>query len=111
MNIRPVLSSRTEKKNSLLFRRHNKILNGREILDANFIWMNNMKKYKVKSKSYFLRTFNASLILQISFFFSLVRNSEAKKKRFFLAFLKGLQVACMNDFQIKRHVAKYLRIS
>lgn len=72
--------------------------------------MNNMKKYKVKSKSYFLRTFNASLILQISFFFSLVRNSEAKKKGF-LAFLKGLQVACMNDFKIKRHVAKYLRIS
>ena len=68
--------------------------------------MNNMKMYKVKSKSSVLRTFNASLILQISFFFLF----QATAKGIFLSFLQGLQVACKDDFKIKMYVAKYLRI-
>lgn len=68
--------------------------------------MNNMKMYKVKSKSSVLRTFNASLILQISFFSSF----KQQQREFFLSFLQGLQVACKDDFKIKMYVAKYLRI-
>ena len=68
--------------------------------------MNNMKMYKVRCKSYILRTFNASLILPISFFFLF----QAIAKGIFLSFLQCLQVACKDDFKIKMYVAKYLRI-
>ena len=107
MNIRPfwAVNELTEKIPSS-FAATTKVLHGREILDANFIWMNNMKMYKVKSKSSVLRTFNASLILHISFFSSF---KQQQREIFFVFFTES--TGCKEDFKIKMYVAKYLRIS